>query len=394
MNKKRWIYVILGITILSFAGLIYAWSILSRPIMSTFPEWTATTISFTFTLCMSFFCLGGLLSGIFNKKIGPRINLILSAILFLIGFYLTSTIKHTFTLYLGYGIMAGLASGFAYNTVMTVVVSYFPEKPGLISGILLMGFGIGSFIIGKLYQNLIFLGYDWKKIFFVLGIILFIILFFNSFILNKINSKKEDESEKNYNGIQISPKEMMKQNIFWLFFIWAVLLSGIGLAIISQASGIILQVAPKISLNTIPTIVGMISIFSGLGRVLFGAIFDKIGKTYTMLLNELFYLLALITMLISIKIGNITILTISFIFIGLAYGGVPTTNSAFTASFFGRKYYSINFSIVNMNILLASFGGTLAAKIYDLNSSYLLLIYYLIILLIVSVGITLKISNK
>ena len=64
MKTKRWIYAVIGTIVLVFAGLIYAWSVLAAPLASYFAEWSAAQLSLTFTICMSFFCLGGLAGGL------------------------------------------------------------------------------------------------------------------------------------------------------------------------------------------------------------------------------------------------------------------------------------------------------------------------------------------
>ena len=59
-SASRWIYVAVGCVVLLFSGLVYAWSVLSGPIAAEFPRWTTAQLSLTFTIVMSFFCLGGL----------------------------------------------------------------------------------------------------------------------------------------------------------------------------------------------------------------------------------------------------------------------------------------------------------------------------------------------
>ena len=70
MNKtNRWIYAIAGVIVLLFAGLIYAWSVLSSPIAAEFTSWSKGALSLTFTLAMSFFCIGGLVAGLVADKV-------------------------------------------------------------------------------------------------------------------------------------------------------------------------------------------------------------------------------------------------------------------------------------------------------------------------------------
>lgn len=90
MKQKRWIYGAIGVLVLLFAGLVYAWSVLASPIKVFFQDWSSTKLSFTFTLCMMFFCLGGLLNGLLSERISPKITLKASAVLFISGFFLAS----------------------------------------------------------------------------------------------------------------------------------------------------------------------------------------------------------------------------------------------------------------------------------------------------------------
>ena len=149
-SASRWIYVAVGCVVLLFSGLVYAWSVLSGPIAAEFPRWTTAQLSLTFTIVMSFFCLGGLTCGALSARISPRIFLWISALLFLAGFLLTASMRSLPMLYVGFGVVCGLASGFSYNAVLGTVGAWFPDKQGLVSGILLMGFGLSSFLIGKL----------------------------------------------------------------------------------------------------------------------------------------------------------------------------------------------------------------------------------------------------
>lgn len=152
LKLNRWIYAAVGVIVLLFAGLVYAWSVLASPIAAEFTQWSQAQLSLTFTICMTLFCLGGFVGGLLSGKINVKINVWAAAVLFFIGFFVASRATSLTGLYIGYGVFAGFASGLAYNAVMSTMSKWFPDKQGLISGILLMGFGLGSFIIGKVYQ--------------------------------------------------------------------------------------------------------------------------------------------------------------------------------------------------------------------------------------------------
>ena len=387
-NLNRWVYAIIGVITLLLAGLVYAWSVMSKSIGASRPDWTAAQLSMTFTMVMAFFCIGCLIAGMMAKKVSPKIYIILSGILFLAGFMLASTTGASpATLYLGFGILCGLGAGFAYNAVMSTMSLWFPDKQGLISGVLLMGFGLSSFIIGKVFAAVTPSdGTDkWQATFRVLGIIIVIVMVICSFFFVK--------PEAGYNpgagsakakavrepACEVNTGKMATMPTFWFYYIWAILVSAAGLALVSQASGIASQVGTTVSDGNIATVVGLISIFNGIGRVIFGGLFDKKGYRFTMILDMIIFIVAALILVLALVSGNFAFIVIGFVVGGLAYGGVTPTNSAIISDFFGRENYSMNFSLINTNLLIASFASTIAGKLYDASGSFMTTIFMMII---------------
>ena len=87
---NRRVYAIVGVIVLLFAGLVYAWSVLSTPIAAEFTGWTKAQLSLTFTLVMILFCIGSLLCGLLAGKLSAKNAVRLGAVLFLAGFYIAS----------------------------------------------------------------------------------------------------------------------------------------------------------------------------------------------------------------------------------------------------------------------------------------------------------------
>lgn len=375
-KSNRWVYATVGTIVLLFAGLIYAWSVLSSPIKEEFVSWSTAQLSLTFTIGMTMFCLGGLVGGLLSNKINIRINVWTSAILFLIGFYLASKTTTLVGLYIGFGVLGGFASGLTYNAVMSTMSKWFPDKQGLISGILLMGFGLGSFIIGKVYQAYTPVGIGgWRTSFMIFGVLLFIVIGLGGFFFVKPSEdfippgsiKKKKIIEE---GIDVNSLVMIKRPTFWLFFLWSFLLNGAALALISQAKGVAMEAGPQLDLSTIATMVGLISIFNGVGRVVYGAMFDKIGRAKTMWTINIVFLISVGILILAFLNKNILLMGIGFMCCGFSYGGIPTTGSAFINAFYGSTHYSVNFPIVNLNLIIASLGSTIAGALYDSSGSY------------------------
>lgn len=398
-KMNRWTYAVIGVVTLLFAGLIYAWSVMSKSIAASRPDWTATQVSLTFTIVMALFCTGGLIAGLLSKKINPKLYIIASGVFFAAGFFIASlTGDSPALLYIGFGVVCGLGAGFAYNTVLSTMSQWFPDKQGLISGILLMGFGLSSFIIGKVYAAVTPSdGSDqWKMTFRILGIVVLVVMLacFNFFVKPSEDYKVPGAAAKKVvreSALDIPPTQMVKKPTFWLYYIWAILLSAAGLVLVSQASGIATQVGPNVSDGNIATVVGLISILNGIGRVIFGAIYDKKGYRVAMILDMIVMVIAGLILILALTSGNFMFIILGFLIGGLAYGGVMPTNSAIISDFFGRTNYPVNYSLVNTNLIIASFASTIAGKLYDASQSYMapimMMIGVTVVGFIVSLGI-------
>ncbi len=416
MIKKRWGYAAVSVIVMLCAGLVYAWSVISLPVSAYFPQYSKAEMSFTFTLAMMFFCIGGLIAGILSKKISPRVLLILAGISFGLGFMLASQANSLVLLYVGYGVFAGLGSGFAYNVILGMSTKWFADMPGLISGIVLMGFGFGSFFIGKIYQAFTPSGAGvdaFRMSFIVMGIVLFAIVVIAAFILRGPTQEETAEIQKlvdankekaaaaggkkdvasEVGSVDFTPVQMLKTSAFWVFLVWTTVLSGVGLILISQASGIVVEVNQGFAQSTIATIVGLISIFNGAGRVMFGRMYDTVGQRKTMLLVEVIFTVGIGLLAVALMSHATLFLIIGFIVMGVGYGGVTPTNSAFSNDFFGRKYYAINMSIVTLNIMISSFSSTVSGALYDATQSYFSTLILLMGLVVVGVISTLLIRR-
>ena len=395
---NRWVYAIVGVIVLLFAGLVYAWSVLSTPIAAEFTGWTKAQLSLTFTLVMILFCVGSLLCGLLAGKLSAKNAVRVSAVLFLAGFFIASRCQSPITLYLGFGLLCGLASGLAYNGVMSTMVKWFPDKPGLISGVLLMGFGGGSFLIGKLYQAWTPAGIGgWRTSFVVLGIICCVVLAVCSFFFVAPGADFTVPAGKGGRAVaapreDIKPAVMLKRPAFWLYYVWAIAVSAAGLALISQASGVVWEASADQTAASVATIVGLISICNAVGRVLFGGMYDKFGRSLSMQLVNGLFILTSVVLLLAMSSRSVVVVIIGFVIGGLAYSGVTPTNSAFCRAYFGPTSYPVNFPLINSNLIFASFGSTISGALYDASGSYSSTFFLIIGLAVAGILCSLAIS--
>ena len=381
MNKTfpRAIYAVTGVLVLLFAGLVYAWSTLSKPLMNL---WSQDVLTWTSTIVMVFFCLGGFFGGQLQKRgISIKLNLVLSAILMICGFLISGLVGNStgsiIIVFLGFGLLAGLGAGLAYNAVLSAVSGWFPDKQGLISGILLMGFGISAFLMGLLYASMVDQmdgkgGIPWYICFLAFGIGCFLFLFLGGLILKKPGldfvapvSKNGKKKKAASSFEDIPPSQMVKRVSFWLMFAWAVLTSIAGLGIVFLGTPIATAAVPALNdkASLLAVIVGLISIFNGIGRIIFGALFDKIGYKATLVIVCGMFIISIGVIILALVTGSQLILIISYILTGLSFGGVTPSQSAFVNTFYGSRYYAQNLPIITMNLLLASFGTKLVQAV-------------------------------
>ena len=398
-HLNRWVYAIVGVIVLLFAGLVYAWSVLSTPIAAEFADWSKAQLSMTFTIVMIMFCIGSLLCGLLTGKLSAKMAVRIGAVLFLLGFFLASRTQSLAMLYIGFGVLCGLSSGLCYNAVMSTMVRWFPDRPGLISGVLLMGFGGGSFIIGKLYQawTPVEIG-GWRTSFLVMGIIIFVVLAICSFFFVAPGADFVAPAAKNSKaavkiaGKEYKPLEMVKKPSFWLYYVWAIALSAAGLALISQASGVVWEASASQTAGAVATIVGLISICNALGRVLFGGMYDKYGRSLSMQLVNILFIITSGVLILALAAKSVVVVIIGFILGGLAYSGITPTNSAFCRAYFGPANYPVNFSLINSNLIFASFGSTVSGALFDASGSYNVTFFLIIGLAVVGILCSLAIS--
>ena len=398
-HLNRWVYAIVGVIVLLFAGLVYAWSVLSTPIAAEFADWSKAQLSMTFTIVMIMFCIGSLLCGLLTGKLSAKMAVRIGAVLFLLGFFLASRTQSLAMLYIGFGVLCGLSSGLCYNAVMSTMVRWFPDRPGLISGVLLMGFGGGSFIIGKLYQawTPVEIG-GWRASFLVMGIIIFVVLAICSFFFVAPGADFVAPAAKNSKaavkiaGKEYKPLEMVKKPSFWLYYVWAIALSAAGLALISQASGVVWEASASQTAGAVATIVGLISICNALGRVLFGGMYDKYGRSLSMQLVNILFIITSGVLILALAAKSVVVVIIGFILGGLAYSGITPTNSAFCRAYFGPTNYPVNFSLINSNLIFASFGSTVSGALFDASGSYNVTFFLIIGLAVVGILCSLAIS--
>jgi len=345
---------ILGFAVMLFSGLFYAWSMF----LDELPAWSAKATSLNFSLFIITFCLGGLLGARLSAKLGqPKVARI-GSLLILIGGLVFLTLPSMgmqaslVVLYLSYGVLCGVGIGMIYNANLSAVSSLFPGKSGLVSGLLLTGFGLGSLIMGKAVMSLA--GAIGFYPAFLCGVVLLVATaFFGAPLLTPAEKPAAGSAAAAAvdSSREMTTGAMIKTPIFWLFFLWVVFMTSGGLMVINRAAKIA-------QLFGAAAVVGMIvSVFNGVSRTFIGAFCDKFGSSASMLLSNAVAILAGVFMVAATFTGSTALMILGLVAAGISYGCAMSMNAVVVREQFGSRNYPSNLSAATLSGIPASLLG-------------------------------------
>ena len=398
--SNRWFYMVVGVISMLFAGVLYAWSILKSPLGGEF-GWGASDLALNFTIAMTFFCVGGLLGAKLSKRFGHRPALIVSGIFSALGFGLTAALNDAsvLMLYITYGTLAGLGIGIAYNVVIATVSAWFPDKKGLCSGCLMMGFGASALILGNIADSMFKSDIGWRLTYVFLGVAIFIVISIAGLLLKKPSddiklpqsSTSKNKDSEAFGHQDFTSVQMLCRPSFWMAFICISFLAAVGSSVISFAKDLALSVKAPESLAV--SLVGVLSVCNGIGRILTGAVYDVIGRRKTMILANVLTICAAGVTLISVYVGSLGLCIAGLCLSGMSYGSCPTITAAFTSSFYGMKYFPGNMAFMTFTSMAGSFVATASNKVLELTGGYLATFVMLLTLTVVALILNLFIRR-
>lgn len=358
--------LIAGTAMLLINGVIYAWSIYSMPFGAGF-GWSSAQLGACFTVMLASFCLGGVFGGAVANRRGVRVSIPIGGILGCIGFVLCMFLQaHLIWLLFVSFAISGIGVGFVYNGVISAVVPRFPDKKGLASGVLLMGFGASSLVLGGLASRLIASpGFGWHLTYILTGALLLAAAFSGLPFVLPPRVDRDTHAAAPARGL--TPRQMLRTKRFWLLFGSAVIGTGFGSGLIAHASYIFVEGGASESVAALA--VGLVSVMNGLGRIVFGMLNDRCGFRISLLADAVLYIAA--GLIAALVLGSsAAVLVVVMMLIGACYGAVPTISASLAEEFFGPAHYGRNLGIVNLSILVGSFASTAAGAIQTSTGSY------------------------
>jgi len=362
---SRWLVAIMGTVLQVVLGSIYSWSYFQKPLM-IFAGWNNQQVALIFSLAICFLGLSAAMGGILLPRFGPRKLAVAGALLYALGWAISGFAlesKNLVLLYVGLGVIGGIGLGLSYVTPVATAAKWFPDKKGFITGMVVMGFGLGALLMSKVIAPFL-LGICsvtdggvttvlWPTVFYYMAFALGIPGVIAAYFLQNppvgyappgwhgsvaANADGHDDS--------VTPGECVRSRRFWLM--WFIFFCNItaGIMFIGFQSPLIQDLFkaadPTMSAAALAaaggTLIAVSSLLNGIGRFFWGSLSDKIGRiqTFRTILAS-----QLVVFLVLTQITNPYVFGALVGYVLLCYGGSFGTAPSFVLTVFGNKVMGV-----------------------------------------------------
>src|SRR5262245_16451569 len=365
---------------------VYAWSVFRIPLTKAF-AWTIPQVTLTFTIAIFVLGFAAFVGGIWMRRNGPRVVALTAGVFYGLGVFLASfTDGRLWWLYGSYGVIGGVGLGLGYIVPVATLVKWFPDKRGLITGIAVTGFGSGALITAPLATRLI-ASVGTLQTFAILGTAYFVTVVSTALVMQNPPAGYRPEGW--------SPSPAQQQRVArpysfdeairtWQWYgLWMLLFlnTTAGIAIISQAAPMVQEIT-NVDAAQAASLVGIISIANGAGRLLWAWLSDAIGRRTVFLI--MFPLQAAIFAVLP-TVTSFPAFTALAVAVLLCYGGGFGTMPAIAADYFGAENVG---SIYGLMLTAWGFAGvlgpTLIATLRESNGRYDQALYLIAALMLLS----------
>jgi OFA family oxalate/formate antiporter-like MFS transporter len=375
---NRWWIAVAGVLLQMALGAAYAWSVFRIPLSKEF-GWTISQVTSTFLISWFFLGCSAFVGGIWMRRKHPRVVAMTAGLLWGGGVFLASFSAHKlWWLYLTYGVIGGTGLGMGYVVPIAVLVKWFPDRRGFITGLAVAGFGSGSVVsapaAGWLMRHV-----GLMPTFAYLGIAYGVVaIAAGAFMQNPpVGWKPEGWTPTASQVSQRSDRDYTLGEALGTWQWWAIcLLMSVntmsGLSIISQASPI-LQEMGKASAETAAFLVGIIAIFNGVGRIFWSWVSDLTSRKIAFFLM---YLVEVILFWTYHSIGSLALLAVATFLVAMCYGGAYGITPAFAADYFGPHHVGSIFGLMMFPwAFAAATGPYVFAYLRQINGNYTQALY-------------------
>lgn len=416
-ESNRWFIAIMGTLLQMVLGTVYAWSFFQKPIITNY-GWTNVQTMWIFSLSILFLGLAAAVGGMILPKYGPRKLASTGALLYGGGYMISAYAMFVGSLslfYIGFGVVGGIGLGLGYVTPVATVSKWFPDKKGFITGMVVMGFGLGAFVMSKIIAP-IFIDLtngNMVQVFLYISVVLIIIGVSAGLCMknppigyspkNYRRPVKRSVNQDSEDGLTIKASLCSTKFIgMWLVFFLNISAGIMFIGLQSPMLQDLLIIKDKvISADDLAmagaTLIAISSLFNGLGRFIWGGLSDKIGRIQVFRLILGSQILVFIILMLT---THPLVFGALVCYVLLCYGGGFGAMPSYVLDVFHEKLMPVVYGVI---LTAWSIGGVVgpqvAAFIRDVYANNPELIgprTYMIGAILLSLGfiITLMLTNK
>ena len=358
---SRWLIPPAALCIHLCIGQAYAFSVFNLPMtkligitQSTPDDWKLTDLGWIFSIAIFFLGGSAAVLGRWVEEGGPRRAMFASALCFGSGFIVSAVgvyLHNIWIVYLGYGVIGGIGLGLGYISPVSTLIKWFPDRPGMATGMAIMGFGGGAFIASPLsvwlmaqFSTSTHVGV--AETFVCLGVIYLCFMMVGAWIVRiPADGWKPEgyvapaQQRKLVTDRDVYVYQALKTPQFWL--IWVILCMNVtaGIGVIGQASAMSQEMFPgHVSAIAAAGFVGLMSLFNMAGRFFWASTSDIIGRKNT---DFCFFVIGMVlyaAVPTTGAVGSVTLFVLCFLVIISMYGGGFATVPAYLRDMFGTRY--------------------------------------------------------
>lgn len=363
---NRWLVPPAALAIHLCIGQIYAYSVFNRPMTqvigiteSTSLDWKLTSLGWIFSIALFTLGASAAIFGKWLERVGPRLAMFVSALCFSGGFFIAAIGVYThqiWLVYLGHGFLGGIGLGLGYISPVSTLIKWFPDRPGMATGMAIMGFGGGAMIASPLsvmlmdaFRSINSIGV--AETFLCMGAIYLMFMMFGVFTIRippknwKLAGSFTTVKKSIENNSYVSADGAVSTLQFYLLFAVLMLNVTAGIGVLGQASVMIQEMFSAESVGEERAVdaavaggfVGLLSLFNMVGRFLWSSLSDRIGRKNT---YHVFFLLGAALYLAIPTIGDFGSILFFVVFFGIIitmYGGGFATIPAYLGDLFGTS---------------------------------------------------------
>ena len=368
---SRWRPVFGGVSMNLALGSLYAWSVFVLPLEKEF-GWTRGQTSWVFTIVVISFAISFIVAGRLQDRRGPRLCAAIGAVLIGVGFFLASMATSLLFLYLAFGLVVGLGNGFGYATPIPVASKWFPDKRGLIVGLMVGGYGAGSAVFGPVATWLIG-RVGWRATFQILAVIFFAMSMVGAWLLTnppqgyRPENWTPGQATTARSSRDIDTATMLQTPTFYALWIAYCLGATAGLMTISQLVPFARSAGMGAAGATFAITVGAFR--NAGGRIVSGWLSDVLGRLTTLKATIILSAITMPTLFVFRQQPVLFYLLVAAVY--WCYGTQLSVFASTTADFYGTRDLGMNYGLLFTAWGVAGIlGPMIGARVFDTFGDY------------------------